>query len=61
MDQTTEQDPCIRCGEAPRADEELYCGHCYWLVRIEIGAGIAELVAYLERWAAFRDWETGQA
>jgi hypothetical protein len=61
MDQTTERHVCIRCGEAPPADEEVYCGHCYWKVRAEVQAGLYELRSYLARWQEFRDWEAHEA
>jgi hypothetical protein len=48
---------CIRCGEAPQADENGYCGHCHWVVRAEIEAGFADLCEYLRAWARFSDWE----
>jgi hypothetical protein len=61
MEQKTERDECIRCGEAPQADDEAYCGHCYWQVRAEVQEGLYDLSTYLARWSAFRDWEAGHA
>jgi hypothetical protein len=52
-----EPDECIRCGEAPPADEAGYCGHCYWVVKAEFEDGFHALRAYLGHWSAFRDWE----
>jgi hypothetical protein len=56
MDQI-EPDECIRCGEAPPADEAGYCGHCHWAAKAEVEDGFYALRAYLERWRRFRDWE----
>lgn len=50
---------CIRCGEAPPADESGYCGHCYWSAKAEFEEGFYELRSYLEHWRKFRDWELG--
>jgi hypothetical protein len=50
---------CIRCGEAPRADEEGYCGHCHWAVKVEIQEGFHQLCTYLAGWARFDDWRAG--
>jgi hypothetical protein len=47
---------CIRCGDAPSADEGGYCGHCHWAVLIEVQDGLHELDAYLAAWARFADW-----
>lgn len=49
--------PCIRCGEAPAADGDGYCGHCHWAVRAEIEEGFHKLREYLKGWARFADWE----
>ena len=56
-----EPEDCIRCGDAPPADDSGYCGHCYWAVKAEVEDGFYALRGYLERWRKFRDWETGGA
>jgi hypothetical protein len=50
---------CLRCGEAPRVDEQGYCGHCHWAVKAEIEEGFYHLREYLARWARFADWSAG--
>lgn len=47
---------CIRCKEAPAADENGYCGHCHWAVRSEVSAGLYKLRELLQRYAAFNSW-----
>jgi hypothetical protein len=49
-------DDCIRCGEAPGIDEQGYCGHCHWAVKVEIREGLHQLHNYLAAWARFSDW-----
>ncbi len=51
---------CIRCGEAPGVDEQGYCGHCHWAVKVEIQEGIYQLRDYLAGWARFADWCAGR-
>ena len=47
---------CIRCGDAPAADELGYCGHCQWAIRAEIEDGFYQLRNYLSGWARFTEW-----
>jgi hypothetical protein len=49
-------DECIRCNEAPAADELGYCVHCHWAVRAELEEGFYQLREYLRSWARFSDW-----
>jgi hypothetical protein len=51
-------DDCIRCTEAPRVDEEGYCGH--WAVKAEIEEGFYQFRKYLAGWARFADWCAGR-
>ncbi|HZR95147.1 MAG TPA: hypothetical protein VFA56_05600 [Gaiellaceae bacterium] len=51
----TRQD-CIRCADAPAVDDLGYCGHCHWVVRVEVEEGIDELRRYLEAWSLYAEW-----
>jgi hypothetical protein len=56
---TTKHELCARCGEAPPADDDVLCGHCFWQIRAEVEEGMYELRAYLVHWLEFREWEEG--
>ena len=45
---------CIRCGAAPGVDEQGYCGHCHWAVKVEIQEGFHQLRDYLAGLGAIR-------
>jgi hypothetical protein len=47
---------CIRCGDAPAVDELDYCGHCHWVVSVEIEEGLSLLAGYLSKWRRYVDW-----
>ncbi len=47
---------CIRCGEAFALDENGYCGHCHWAVRIEIDEGLCQLRERLRKEVSFQEW-----
>jgi hypothetical protein len=47
---------CIRCDEAPSADEFGYCDRCHWAVHAEIEEGFYQLRSYLRNWAKFDVW-----
>jgi len=47
---------CIRCGGEPGIDEQGYCAHCHWAVKVEVHDGFLDLRNYLAAWARFADW-----
>ena len=47
---------CIRCCEVDAADDQGYCGDCYWAVRVELHEGFGLLEQYVAKWARFSDW-----
>lgn len=47
---------CIRCHDAPAVDEDGYCGHCHWAVRVELEEGFMQLREYLRPWLAYATW-----
>jgi hypothetical protein len=47
---------CIRCEEAPAVDENGYCGHCHWAVRVEIEEGFYQLLERLRKEVSFQEW-----
>jgi hypothetical protein len=51
---------CIRCKHADAPEPLGYCAVCALQARIEIGAGMKRLAAYLAAWAAFEDWLAAQ-
>jgi hypothetical protein len=49
---------CLLCDESVLDDDDLgYCSRCYWILRAEIEEDWVRFAGYLEKWAAFRDWE----
>ncbi|HSC51358.1 MAG TPA: hypothetical protein VLD16_13935 [Gaiellaceae bacterium] len=48
---------CIHCDERAAVDTHGCCSCCHWKVEAEVAEGWPLLESYLEKWAAFGDWE----
>jgi len=47
---------CIRCRQHEAPEPLGLCATCVVHTRVELGAGMRELVSYLGAWAAFTEW-----
>lgn len=52
---------CARCGSPHICDPLGLCLSCMIELRREFYAGLEQLNDYLASWAAFQEWEAGQA
>jgi hypothetical protein len=52
---------CVRCGSPHISDPLGFCLDCTIDIRREFYAGFERLMDYLAAWAAFEDWQAGQA
>ena len=53
---TSDRAMCIRCDEAPVVDDDGYCGHCHWAVRVEVETGLYQFSERLLKEARFQEW-----
>jgi hypothetical protein len=52
---------CVRCGSPHISDPLGFCLDCTIDIRREFYSGFERLMDYLAAWAAFEDWQAGQA